>query len=91
MTAFYEHFSRERLLSEAKRFKFPLRILRLALHVYEYARYITLHGLIAYCGHAQVGIIAGCGIATSFVQLYSLSAFDDLVSKFPLSVFDIYI
>jgi hypothetical protein len=51
---------------------FSLAILAVALNQYGARRFIGLGALTLECQHALRGIAAGCGLATTLVQVYAL-------------------
>ena len=68
---YYEHLSRSKLWDRAGEMGFSLAILAVALNQYGARRFIGLGALTLECQHALRGIAAGCGLATTLVQVYA--------------------
>ena len=67
---FYESMRHGRLVSQAVRLDFPLRILRLNLQGYTHPRYVSMAGMVNDPCYPSQGVVAGCGAATTHVKLY---------------------
>ncbi len=92
LESFYESLSRDRLLEEAEALNFPLPIVRACLAMYAGPRMLLLQGQAARELHPTRGIIAGCAIATTLVNIYYMRAFDNLVKQLPEGVdLEVYI
>ncbi len=69
---FYEHVDRKLLWQRAKDREYNMAIVAVALNHYGTRRFIGLEELALDCGHPERGIAAGCGWATTWVQVYTL-------------------
>eukprot|EP00959_Pyramimonas_sp_CCMP1952_P190905 3992454-Pyramimonas_sp.AAC.1 len=68
MTKFYENFSHERLVAEARKFGFPTAITQLCVSAYRYGRFVSMASAVAGPFFARRGVVAGCSMATSLVR-----------------------
>ncbi len=92
LQSFYETIDRCKLMEEGIRLGFPVGILRASLAAYAGPRMMTLEGLTARELYAEQGIIAGCAMATTYVQIFYLHKLDAAAKAMPdNSDFDIYI
>ena len=69
---FYEYIDRDKLWERARERKFNAAIVAVALNQYGSRRFIGLEDLALDCGFPERGIAAGCGWATTYVQIYAL-------------------
>jgi hypothetical protein len=69
---FYEYISREKLWQRAEELGFNLGIVAVAVNQYAAKRFVGLGALTTECQYACRGIAAGCGLATTWVQIYAL-------------------
>ena len=91
ITKFYEHFIHAELVRKGVKLGFDIRILRVASVHYRSPRYVALGGFV--CGGlaATRGVFAGCNLATTWVNVYTIEECDMVVARFPASVFDFYV
>ncbi len=68
----YEYLSRDKLWSRSEELGFNLGIVAVALNQYAAKRFLGLGALTMECAYARRGIAAGCGMATTWVQIYAL-------------------
>jgi len=90
LVKYYESVPFALLLDEALATDFPLMVLRLCIKAYQFARWVSLFGMVEKGVRATRGIIAGCGGATTLVKLASLRrllAVSILHPEAPLDVF----
>eukprot|EP00959_Pyramimonas_sp_CCMP1952_P157640 3296460-Pyramimonas_sp.AAC.1 len=76
MSDYYEHVDRPTLRVRARRRKFPLRLLCVALNQYQGQRLVTYETMAVVVGYPGRGLAAGCGYATFLVQVYTLDPFE---------------
>ena len=69
---FYEHLNRQKLWDRACSTGFSKVVAAVALNQYSTRRFIGLEDLALPCDFPERGIVAGCGLATTWVQVYSL-------------------
>ena len=69
---FYEYLTREKLWQRAEELGSNLGIAAVALNQYGSKRFLGLGALTMECQYARRGIAAGCGLATTWVQVYAL-------------------
>ncbi len=86
LESFYESVDRERLLRRAEATDFPLPVVRLSLAMYAAPRVLSMEGRIARELWPKRGVGAGCGLANSYVKVYTLPPLDDLTPKLPSTV-----
>ncbi len=72
LSNFYEHINRQKLWQRAEELDFNLGIAAVSLNQYGSKRYLGLGALTMECQYARRGIAAGCGLATTWVQVYAL-------------------
>ncbi len=83
LETFYESVDRERLLQRAIATKFPLPALRLSLSMYSAPRVLSMEGRITREVWPKRGVGAGCGLANSYIKVYTITPLDELVMKLP--------
>ncbi len=71
LESFYESVDRERLLRRAVSTGFPLPVVRLSLAMYAVPRVLSLEGRITREVWPKRGVGAGCGLANSYVKVYT--------------------
>ena len=76
LVKFYECLKFGRLVSEAAILGFPLALLRLNIAAYQFPRHVSLCGMIAEGVIPFGGVVAGCGAATTHVNIYDLRPLD---------------
>ncbi len=86
MASFFENISRTKLRRRLVAAGFPLAIARLALAAYAGPRVLSLEGALAAPTYAWRGVAAGCGFATTFIRVYCIAPFDNLVRELQLSL-----
>ncbi len=86
LEGFFERVDRARLMDRAAATGFPLPVLRLSLSMYAAPRVLTLDGRIARELWARDGVGAGCGLACTYVKVYSVPPIDQLLPKLPPTV-----
>ncbi len=69
---FYEDLDRRKLWDRAASTGFPLAVAAVALNTYAARRFLGLESIVVDCSYPERGIAAGCGLATFWVQVYSL-------------------
>ncbi len=72
LTNFYEFISRPKLWERARARGFNEAIVSIALNQYGSRRFLGLGELAMDAGYPERGIAAGCGWATTWVQVYTL-------------------
>ncbi len=86
LESFFECIDRRRLIDRAEATGFPAAVLRLSLAMYAAPRILSLGGRIARELWPKRGVGAGCGLANTYVKVFSLLPMDALVKKLPASV-----
>ena len=69
---YYEHISRDKLWQRAEELGFNMGVVAVSLNQYAAKRFVGLGGLTMESQYAWRGIAAGCGFATTWVQIYAL-------------------
>ncbi len=69
---YYEYIDRRLLWERARSRKYNSAIVAVALNQYGARRFIGMDDLAIDCGYPARGIAAGCGFATTWVQVYTL-------------------
>ena len=82
LSSFYEHFDNKELLARADRLGFPSQLTRLALRGYTAPRFIAQQGRLTKPLRAKRGVVAGCGLATTWVKIYCIEAFDKFEARY---------
>ncbi len=85
LDGFFERVDRNKLLQRARETDFPLPVLRLSLSMYAAPRALTLDGRMAKELWAKEGVGAGCGLACTYVKVYSVPPLDRLTPRLPAS------
>ncbi len=83
LESFYECIDRERLLRRAHETGFPIPVVRLSLAMYSVPRVLSLEGRISKEVWPKRGVGAGCGLANTYVKLYTLPPMDEMLPKMP--------
>ena len=91
LSAFFEHLDHEVLWDRALDANFPEPITRLAVASYRAPRHITQDGRIAPPLAADRGVIAGCGLATTWVKVYCWKPLKQFTARHPQVTLDAYI
>ncbi len=91
MAKFYEHIDHQKLIERGARSGFPMPLMKVAVAAHSGPRMIRMNGFVGEELHAGRGIIAGCGLATTLVKVYSLEPYDRLVKRVPDMFFDNYL
>ena len=91
LRAFYEHFDYKELEERANRLGFPRQLVRLALAAYKAPRLIAQQGKLSAALSANRGVIAGCGLAATWVKVYCIEALDHFKELHPRIRLDAYI
>ncbi len=86
LEAFFEKVDRARLMQRARESGFPLAVLRLSLAAYSTPRLLSLNGRVSRELWTKTGVGAGCGLACTYVKIYSLAPMDALVPRLPPGV-----
>jgi len=91
MAQFSDRFSHQIMLDRAARHGFPMAVARLTLNVYRGPRAIV--GLRVVVGKCYAGRSVGAGdvFATTWVKVYTISAFDDWTAAWPTVQLDAFI
>ena len=91
LKSFYDHFDFDRLQLRADSTGFPRKLTRLAVQGYTAGRRIVQAGLASDPIYANRGVVAGCGLATTWVKVYCMEALDAFQKRHPLVRLDTYI
>ena len=81
LAQFYENIDRRRLARRSQEVGFPMAIWAPAIQMYGETRIVTFNQLASPTGHSTSGLPAGCGFATSKVQVYIMSPIDDMLAS----------
>ena len=87
----YETMRHGRLVSQAVRLDFPLRILELNLQGYSHPRFVSMTDMVADPCFPSQGVVAGCGAATTHVKRYCYEPFRLFGARWPQVGLDAYI
>ncbi len=87
---FYEALDHGLLEERAARHGFPLQIVKLAVAAHKGPRMIRMGAFIARELFATRGALAGCSLATTFTNIYTISGYDIFVHRCPGVVLDNY-
>ena len=87
----YEKFDHDLLADRARASQFPSKILALALAGYKAPRLIVSRGKAMAPLYARRGVIAGCGLATTWVKVYCLSPLEAFAKRHPKVKLEAYI
>jgi hypothetical protein len=91
LKAFYDHIDYDTLRGRADEAGFPKKLTRLALRSYANRRRIVERGRTTSTFHTRRGIVAGCGLATTWVKVDCKKPLDDFKSRHPKVRLDTYI
>eukprot|EP00974_Lingulodinium_polyedra_P065948 6379259-Lingulodinium_polyedra.AAC.1 len=80
---FFEFINRKKLAAKEKRLEMPQVLTRIPLGMYAAPRVVQLNGWAKEVGCPTRGIIAGCGLATTHTQAYSLEDLQALAAANP--------
>ncbi len=83
LETFYESIDRSRLLARAESSGFPMPVLRLSLAAYSVPRVLSMEGRISRELWPKRGIGAGCGLANTYVKVYTVFPLDRLITRLP--------
>ena len=83
LSAFYEFIRRGALVERARDSGFRAETLRVALSAYGMFRLYTKDSVSVGIGHALVGVVAGCPLATTLVAVYTVAVYDACLPKMP--------
>ncbi len=83
LEAFFEKVDRAVPMQRARDSSFPPAVRRLSLAAYSAPRVLALGGRISRELWAKNGVGAGCGLACTYVKIYTLAPMDSLVPKLP--------
>ncbi len=86
LESFFECVDREVLLRRAQASGFPLPVLRLSLAMYAAPRVLSMGGRISAEVWPKRGVGAGCGLANTYVKIFTLLPLDELIPRLPPSV-----
>jgi hypothetical protein len=86
LEAFFESIDRERLVQRAEATGFPAAVVRLSLAMYAAPRILSMGGRIARELWPKRGVGAGCGLANTYVKIFTLLPMDKLMKRLPDSV-----
>ncbi len=86
LESFFECVDRIKLLQRAEASGFPMPIIRLAMAMYAAPRVLSMGGRIAREVWPKRGVGAGCGLANTFVKIFTLAPLDELLPKLPPSI-----
>ncbi len=86
LESFFECIDREVLLRRAEATDFPLPVLRLSLAMYAAPRVLSLGGRISAEVWPKRGVGAGCGLANTYVKIFTILPLDDLIPKLSPSI-----
>ncbi len=78
LVKFYESFNLQLLEERGIRLGFPPALLYLALRAYRAPRFVTINGYADGPFYARKGLTAGCSLATTFVRIYCIEAYDKI-------------
>ena len=88
---YYEHVDRGDLNRRAAETGFPPQLVRTSTQMYAASRVVTLAGAACKVGFAIKGVVAGCGLATTHIQYYSLPPLDGFTERNPRSLLQVFI
>ena len=91
LSSFFKHLDHQVLWNRALDANFPDPVTRLALASYRAPRHITQEGRIAAPLAAQRGVIAECGLATTWVKVYCWRPSLEFKRRHPHVTLDAYI
>jgi exonuclease III len=91
LKSFFDMVRHEHLGTRSRRTRFPMKLARLGIDGYRAPRYVQRGGCISSALHPARGIVAGCGLATTFVKIACLDVFKRLQARHPNVRFDAYI
>ncbi len=86
LESFFECVDRETLLKRAEAAGFPKPVIRLAMAMYAAPRLLSMGGRLAREVWPKRGVGAGCGLANTFVKIFTMKPLDDLAAKLPPTV-----
>ncbi len=83
LESFYECIDRERLLRRAHETNFPMPVIRLSMAMYAVPRVLSMEGRISKEVWPKRGVGAGCGLANTYVKIYTLPPMDRITPALP--------
>ncbi len=86
LESFFECVDRTKLMQRAEASEFPMPVIRLSMAMYAAPRILSMGGRIAREVWPKRGVGAGCGLANTYVKIFTLIPLDELVPKLPPSV-----
>ncbi len=86
LESFFECVDRDKLLKRAEESNFPMPVIRLSLSMYAAPRILSMGGRIAREVWPKRGVGAGCGLANTYVKIFTMLPLDRLVTQLPPSV-----
>jgi len=75
LKSFFDTLQHDHLATRARIKKFPRKLARLGIDAYKAPRYVRAWGCVAAPLFPSRGVVAGCGFATTFVEIACIDVF----------------
>jgi len=79
----YENIKHRNLVREARRHRFPMRLIRLAIMLYRMPRMVVIEGIATVYVYTHQTVVAGCSFAVDLMKLSVVTAVDNVQEANP--------